>query len=1053
MKLRLPHVLLAAVLTCVSGFTAATAANLTAATADELVAAWNEAAALNEASTITITAPADGSALTLTQEQRTQLNAISGNGAITIQMTDANGKLVNFNYDLINDQVKFNDITLSEPAGSSNDIIVTNAANTTIEGSNIAIVGSDDPKAPKAFGTTITSTDGQVGIGDNVSIEQSVTVNANGVTTVNPDPAPSGQAYTRTTSLSYKDANETAVVLGNNVAMRGPVTATGQIISDEDSLITLNGDVTSTAGIGSVTTENIDASGAQTGKTVTDSMGDSIEGGIFLGQTTAGAITIKADGGSISLGDNTVLDGTTVQADSMDLHKTVYEAGADGSWTTVSGTPEILDTIEGSLILGDNTTVKGNATLTADDDIIIEDNSLITGNTAANGIVNAGGQISLGNGTQVLNNTATNADKATVNLADGQTLYIGSATILSGNTANGVSGSVYAGLNTQINVFTDAAAYTYINDGIATASPTAAGEAAALAADQAAVMTKTGAGTLVYGGTGDTDTFGGTYRQREGNLIIGHATFGAPDATTGRVGAPQSIGSAVMGTDTTVYDIQTGNVTLAQDSTMRGASATFGGDSTLLLSDGSVLDFGTPATFTGDSRVGIQVSDATGTPVPIAQLKKGLESVTVTLNGTDVSGRLLNNLFLSTTVAPGTADGTTVITQNMRGIDGPLSGYTGNVYTVASALERNRLNVAAGTPAAEFYESLFRVTSADEAARMVQAVSGENVVNFTWAASRTVRNFADLGRIQSAASMARQTEDTIEVVDAKGSPIARKTIARGNGNIWVGGMGIWDDQDARDGISGYKYNAGGYAVGIDYKAGQGSLIGIAAGQSFGDIKDKTGFGSDYDVDSFMAMIYGRMHPYKDSKFTLDGYGAYGRSKFKGNSYIMGAAANGDVDADTFSGGLYATWTERFALGKAFVTPYTGIEFMTSELKGFSESGPYGRTFSHARAQNWTIPLGLTIARAYQTDGGTTITPALTVAVAQDVSRMNPKSNVNGPLGAWNTRGVNVGRTAFRLNAGIDVLFSNNWGARLCYQFETRNKLTAHGINGAISYTF
>lgn len=54
-------------------------------------------------------------------------------------------------------------------------------------------------------------------------------------------------------------------------------------------------------------------------------------------------------------------------------------------------------------------------------------------------------------------------------------------------------------------------------------------------------------------------------------------------------------------------------------------------------------------------------------------------------------------------------------------------------------------------------------------------------------------------------------------MDAKGSPIARKTIARGNGNIWVGGMGIWDDQDARDGVSGYKYNAGGYAVGIDYK--------------------------------------------------------------------------------------------------------------------------------------------------------------------------------------------------------------------------------------------
>lgn len=1038
--------LLAAVIACLGSFSVATAADYTANSADSFITAWNQAAASNEASTVTITLPAGSDNITLTQEQRAQLNAISGTGNVTIQMTDPSGKLVNFNYDLVNEKVNFNDITLIELPTSDNDIVVANATNTTtINGRNVAIEGTNDAANPKTIGASVTSTNGQVGIGDNVTMEQAVTVNAQAETTVDLVVPPAGEPYTTTTPTNYENSNETAVVLGNNVTMESTVTATGQIVSDPASKVTLNGDVTSTAGVGGVLTQEYDASHTQTSKTFVESLDDSISGGIVLGETHAGAITVKTVGGNVSLGDNTVLDGTTVSAESVELKKTVY-SNDDGNWTTIVGNPETLETIQGSVTLGNNSTVKGNSTLTAADNIAIGNNSLITGNTAADGVVNAGGQISIGDGTQVLNNTATNADKATINLAAGQTLYLGSGVVLSGNTSNGASGSVYAGQNSQINVYTDGTGYTYVNDGIATAAP-------ATANDKATVMTKTGTGTLVYGGTGATDTFGGTYKQLEGNLIIGHATFGAPDATTGRVGAPESIGTAVMGTADTVYDIQTGSVTLAQDSTMKGASATFGGDSTLLLSDGSVLDFGTPATFKDNSRVGIQVSDATGNPVPLAQLKKGMESVNVTLNGTDISGRLLNNLFLTTTMAPGTAEGTTTITQNMKGIDGPMSGYNGNVYTVAAALENNRLNVAAGTPAAQFYENLFRATSADEAARIIQSVSGEQIVNFTWAASRTVRNFADLGRIQSAASLARQTEDTIEVVDAKGSPIARKTIAKGNGNIWVGGMGIWDDQDARGGVSGYKYNVGGYAVGIDYKAAQGSLIGIAAGQSFGDFKDKTGLSTDYDVDSFLAMVYGRMHPFRESKFTLDGYGAYGRSRFKGDSYIMGSAANGRADTDTFSGGLYATWTERFALGKAFVTPYTGIEFMTSELKGFSESGPYGRTFDHARAQNWTIPLGVTIARAYQTDGGTTITPALTVAAAQDVSRMNPKSNVSGPLGEWNARGVNVGRTAFRLNAGIDVLFSSNWGARLCYQFETRNKLTAHGINGAISYTF
>lgn len=83
------------------------------------------------------------------------------------------------------------------------------------------------------------------------------------------------------------------MVLGNNVTMQDTVTATGQIVSDPASKVALNGDVTSTAGIGTVTTEQFDASNAQTGKTVIDSMDDSVSGGIILGETTAGTVTLK----------------------------------------------------------------------------------------------------------------------------------------------------------------------------------------------------------------------------------------------------------------------------------------------------------------------------------------------------------------------------------------------------------------------------------------------------------------------------------------------------------------------------------------------------------------------------------------------------------------------------------------------------------------------------------------------------------------------------------------------------------------------------------------
>ncbi|MFR4416250.1 MAG: hypothetical protein ACLT8E_01945 [Akkermansia sp.] len=69
--------------------------------------------------------------------------------------------------------------------------------------------------------------------------------------------------------------------------------------------------MTSTAGIGTVTTEQFDAANNQNSKTVIDSVDDSISGVSSLVKP-AGSITIKTVGGNVSLGDNTVLNGTTV---------------------------------------------------------------------------------------------------------------------------------------------------------------------------------------------------------------------------------------------------------------------------------------------------------------------------------------------------------------------------------------------------------------------------------------------------------------------------------------------------------------------------------------------------------------------------------------------------------------------------------------------------------------------------------------------------------------------------------------------------------------------
>ena len=320
---------------------------------------------------------------------------------------------------------------------------------------------------------------------------------------------------------------------------------------------------------------------------------------------------------------------------------------------------------------------------------------------------------------------------------------------------------------------------------------------------------------------------------------------------------------------------------------------------------------------------------------------------------------------------------------------------------------------------------------------------------------QALKGFAALGRTQGAISAAQglnaPAAKPIQSADAKGSPIAMAPVASGRGSVWVGGLGSWTNQSARSGIDGYKYDAGGYAVGADCKLSSSALAGVAIGQSYGTFQDKGGL-SSYDADSFMAMLYGRYTPAGASKLALDGYAAFGTTSFDGKARMADTSASGKFDSDSFGAAVYATWTEQLR-SKLVIAPFAGLEFMTGKTDSFSEHGDLARTFSGARAQNWTLPVGVTLSRTYAAGAKTTLTPSVTVAVAQDLSRLNPKGTVSSELGTWTARGVNVGRTALRVNAGVSAAFGSRWGARIGYSLESRAGLTAQGINGSVSYSF
>ena len=826
-------------------------------------------------------------------------------------------------------------------------------------------------------------------------------------------------------------AAENTITLGNNVTYQGTedesvyhmsafsdadnslVQAT-VIDTDEDGDI-LNGTVSVTERENKITTgrNNLFTNSMAPGRSAAMDIsrggalyahGDIVigEGNHFIGNTAAGS------GGAV-FAQNNIAEVTTY---------------TDGEQTSKL-TTEILD-----ITVGNNTVFSGNTAGANGGAIASELTTNLAwqdGDDVNSLFENEGANIWIGRDVTFTDNTAGGLGGA-IHLMEDRLLAIDSGAFFNGNYAGGEANDIFAEDGSTIVVNVNRDDFTLINSGISDADYYSPNDG--LWIRGSASLVQMGEGELVYGGR-DTEGngFGGEFLQKSGagSLIVGHRV----ETDSGFFMEEAQLGVEGL----TDYEIN-GNAVIQVG---EGAS--------LLLDE---------ITFNGASSVRLWSTDEAGRGMDLTHTASGVSSVdNVTVTGIDAGALpLYNSAFVSTNAALH-EDGTVKLTQHMKGVASPMQGYAGNVSGTAAGMEQARLGVKDGSAAHRFFENLLGTSSADKAAAMIQSVSGETVVNAAWASNDALKGFAALGRTQGSISAARNQKNLsvkpAQSVDAKGSPIAMAPVASGRGSVWIGGLGSWTDQNRRGGIDGYKYDAGGYAVGADYSFSTSSLAGIAIGQTYGTFQDKGGL-SSYDADSFMAMVYGRYTPSRAGKLALDGYAAFGTTSFDGKARMADTSAQGEFDADSFGAAVYATWTEELR-SKLVIAPFAGLEFMTGKTDSFSEHGDLARTFSGARAQNWTLPVGVTLSRTYAVGAKTTLTPGITVAVAQDLCRINPKGSVSSDLGAWTARGVNIGRTALRVNAGVSAAFGSNWGARIGYSLESRSGLTAQGVNGSVSYSF
>ncbi|MCC8179586.1 MAG: autotransporter outer membrane beta-barrel domain-containing protein, partial [Planctomycetes bacterium] len=146
---------------------------------------------------------------------------------------------------------------------------------------------------------------------------------------------------------------------------------------------------------------------------------------------------------------------------------------------------------------------------------------------------------------------------------------------------------------------------------------------------------------------------------------------------------------------------------------------------------------------------------------------------------------------------------------------------------------------------------------------------------------------------------------------------------------WIGGYGLRENMEAKDGFAGYEYDAYGVALGSDHAIGSVTL-GAAATFSRGDYKDKAASANDSTIDSLA--VGGYVSYRNGSGYFATVNGAYSRFDADMNDVRGGLARHANYGGDAWTVGAFVG-KDVEVTDRITVTPSLGL----TRIKATSDS--------------------------------------------------------------------------------------------------------------------
>ena len=839
---------------------------------------------------------------------------------------------------------------------------------------------------------------------DGITVADGYTLNVNGKdvasqgTITNFDTAFTNDGTLNISNINFENNNEDIINAGTlNLSGKNSVNT---IVGDGDMQVvsgttTNNGTIEQNSiSIASGATLNTDASDLIASAGVVNSGTLELTGGVVQSNITGN--------GTLSILDNITNDKTITQAINIANDKTLTNNG----------------TLNTSVQLTANQTIDGNGTLNLTGTSINE-------GSITQGVVNVADTAEL----------TTAADTITANINNAGNLKLTGG--VNSNTISGAGTTEIAGIVENTGTISQA---IKIDSGSLTTLASGLGGTVTNAIDGGLVLN---GGTLTQTVSGDgSTTIAGDVTA---NALISQAiTVNADNSLT--IGA-NNIGGAIANEGTLNLNSGTlnqtvsgsGSTTIAGD-VLWGENAGLG--NTSIAQNGS-LDIGTNEVTLGDTTINGTLkmtitdmakdsSDYTGGKLIVNDLDLGESSkLSMTVASGLITERDASTGGLDLITVTGASSGkfAEMLSNNRYAVTTDDNGKFKITYTASPT---DIVNEGGGNinnaQAAEAWDKV--PTTGNAATDDMQAHLNELSQHDSNGYVKALNNLAPT----DSRAVARTTVDVNNLI---GHQIERRQDMQGlnsgdtfqNVGAWMEGLYNYSKQDSSSTHAGFTGKTAGFALGMDGKVNEDTMIGFGYANNQTDIDS---LDRDIDVDGHTLFVYGKYQP---AKWYVRGMAHYGFASYDEKSNVNGKHNSADYDVQNIGVSAYAGYDLPNG-----ITPEAGLRFTHITQDDYTDY--VGQHISVDDNDILTLVAGAKYSKTFTGEDGIHWTPKARAAVTYDVIKDDNNANVDIAGINYDVTGEKINRLEFEVGLGIEADV-NNWNFSVGYDAGIREDYISH----------